>query len=732
MAFNKENLVFVLDVRQGTSEEFKQKSIKICANVIKQKICCAKKDFISFVLVGTAETCNEINSNDSPKGYLNIFQYGEEFAPTSWRLLMNFYQFVNETAGNEGKWLDAVVVAFNMLKSASEQNKVKNSRIVLFYDFDYGHNTYDAYNEITQSLLQYEVNLIVVSDNIGYIDNADNNEPQAVFLTDRKSYEQLENQKYALRLVSHSNAKLSNCTEAFNVIVNVKSSRPWCWNSNLRIGSAISIAVSGIIMAKNESTVKLRMIWNETDEELTKEWGYFISGNQICPEQDSLMDGYMLGGSPIPYDETVDDDKLKLPKGLTFMGFIPRNLVYDEYFSGQSTYLILHQRGMTASAKKLDALVRVLLKCNRVILCWKVYSEKFNKPRIVVLIPNEPQPDCPASLNMLEIAHHAQYHFFEFPKLATKKTECSSEQLNAIDNLIDSMDLSLNIKESELPRERQQKSHLPLNQLPHIFEHNFMDIMERKIICKASEDDAMFEEMLNDKNFVEKFWKLPDRIEEHAKEAAKKVKSEFPLLINREWLAKVKAKINAKYNDPPNKDDKDADDGSLEELDFDHVRSLSPAEDFKKLLKHYALPIKNQTQRDIKFNHYASQLRSVVWNLLFKPKFFIDFNKVADALEAYRKRSFVFNAYDDYNIWILNVKAEIMKQRLSTFWEKVIVKKELGLCFLAEPSLEEQRRANEFYSLEFGENSSSSVSAEAEMNNSSIDDLLADITSSAS
>lgn len=38
----------------------------------------------------------------------------------SWQLLMNFYQFVNETAADKGEWLDAVEVAFSMLKSGSE------------------------------------------------------------------------------------------------------------------------------------------------------------------------------------------------------------------------------------------------------------------------------------------------------------------------------------------------------------------------------------------------------------------------------------------------------------------------------------------------------------------------------------------------------------------------------------------------------------------------------------
>lgn len=128
---------------------------------------------------------------------------------------------------------------------------------------------------------------------------------------------------------------------------------------------------------------------------MTREWGYFINGNRITPNEDDLIEGYMLGGTPIPFDESADDDedKIKLPTGLTFMGFIPRKSVYDEYFSGDSVYLILHQRGFIRSAKIIDALVRVLLKADRAMLCWKVYSEKFNKPKMVILMPNEVSED---------------------------------------------------------------------------------------------------------------------------------------------------------------------------------------------------------------------------------------------------------------------------------------------------------------------------------------------------
>lgn len=194
-----------------------------------------------------------------------------------------------------------------------------------------------------------------------------------------------------MRLVFECNANLCNLKEAEFFINKTDNKRPWTWNSELRIGTEIKIKITGIIAAKNECTIKLKKVWNEKNEVLTREWGYYIEGNRITPKEDDLIEGYMLGGTPIPYDESVeyDEDQIKLPPGLTFMGFVPKDSIQDEYFSGDSVYLVLHQRGSTRSAKIIDGLVKVLLKSEKALLCWKVYSEKFNKPKIVALIPNQ-------------------------------------------------------------------------------------------------------------------------------------------------------------------------------------------------------------------------------------------------------------------------------------------------------------------------------------------------------
>lgn len=338
------------------------------------------------------------------------------------------------------------------------------------------------------------------------------------------------------------------------------------------------------------------------------------------------------------------------------------------------------------------------------------------------------EDDCPASFSMLEVAHHSQYHFFEFPKLASKHTECSKDQLNAMDHLIDCMDLTLKSEDAETPRDTFEKDLLSFNKLPHIFERNFMDIMERKIICKASETDEQFQEMLKDKNFVEVFWKLPEPIEKSAKNAAKEVKKLFPLEVSEIWLKKLQAREKKKANQTENNEKEEESTNNNVQLAFDHVRSSSPAEDFEQLLKAYVFPIKDSTQRDVKFNHYANQLCTIVKELIFKSDG-EDFEKIAAALTVYRKRCFIFNAFDDYNKWISSIKSQVVNKRMSMFWDKVIVKHELGLCFIGEPSLDEQIKEKDFYSLEFCDDAEpiKLTPEQMEMNDSEMDEMLANI-----
>lgn len=299
---------------------------------------------------------------------------------------------------------------------------------------------------------------------------------------------------------------------------------------------------------------------------------------------------------------------------------------------------------------------------------------------------------CPASFLMYEIATNAQYHYFQFPKLVSKSTECTKEQYKAIDNLIDAMDLTIKNSDSSKSPDHDL---LPFDELQNVFEINLMDTIERKVIAKCEES----QDLLDEKHFMEKFWKLPESIEEPAKEALNCIKDLFSLEVSMAWLeeAKAKTKQTMKFN-TSQYDDEDNELLSMDVLSFDHVRHCSPAEDFESLLQHYVIPLQNITRRDIQFNKYGLQIRNVIWDLIFKQSD-INYEKVAKALKMYIEKSSLFNAFDECNLWLEKLKKEVKQKSLDKFWQDVIVKRKLGLCFAGPITKVEQKLNQKFYNL---------------------------------
>lgn len=293
---------------------------------------------------------------------------------------------------------------------------------------------------------------------------------------------------------------------------------------------------------------------------------------------------------------------------------------------------------------------------------------------------------------MYEIAMYAQYHYIQCPKLISRSTECTKEQYDAIDNLIDAMDLTTRNADS-LKSPKQDL--LPFSELQNVFEVNLMDTIERKVIAQSDQ----LQELLDEKHYREKFWKLPESIEEPAKEALNCIKEVFSLEVSMAWLKEAKDKAKQrKHVEISQYDDEDNELLSLDVLDFDHVRHCSPATDFENLLQHYVIPLKNITRRDVQFNKYGTQIRSVIWDLIFKDSN-IDYKKVCTALEVYKKKSAIFNAFDDYNEWMEKVKKQVVQESLEQFWQDIIVKHELGLCFAGPITKVEEKLSQQFYNL---------------------------------
>ncbi|XP_023235683.1 X-ray repair cross-complementing protein 5-like [Centruroides sculpturatus] len=134
MAANKEAIVIVLDIGpsmcKGSDSPFQ--NAKACIGMILQrKIFSESKDNIALVLCGTSETDNQLaraNKNE----YLNIsVQYNLQTA--SWDLL----QYIQNIEGTSitADYIDALVVAMDILAEQTKNQKFASQRILIFSNF---------------------------------------------------------------------------------------------------------------------------------------------------------------------------------------------------------------------------------------------------------------------------------------------------------------------------------------------------------------------------------------------------------------------------------------------------------------------------------------------------------------------------------------------------------------------------------------------------------------------
>lgn len=85
------------------------------------------------------------------------------------------------------------------------------------------------------------------------------------------------------------------------------------------------------------------------------------------------------------------------------------------------------------------------------------------------------------------------------------------------------------------------------------------------------------------------------------------------------------------------------------------------------------------------YNSIFEEVRNIIWQLLFADPILSCENseKAAAILEEYKGDACFYSPLD-YNDWILKVRDELLKGKYFDFWQDVVVKKQLGLCWAGE------------------------------------------------
>lgn len=316
----------------------------------------------------------------------------------------------------------------------------------------------------------------------------------------------------------------------------------------------------------------------------------------------------------------------------------------------------------------------------------QVYAAR-TKPKMMVLFPNNLLKNNPNhnSFVMHELIYKDNVAKIPLPTIKTQKNEPSPEQYEAVEKLIDSMDLMTagsnegdeDDPEGGNPREAFSKFLNP------VLQHTYRTIAHRAL--HPSEPILMA-----DKDLMA-LLSAPPKIRTQSKPHVEKVKELFklePVVRSSKQalfakMQKITAGADADTDANTNTSTMDRD------TDLIEVGTVTPDEDFAELL-----------QRGERFDTLAVQIQNVISNFVLK-SVALPVEKVLRAVMIYREEAKLLAPYR-YNEWIVEFKATLLQRRKLDTWEKIIVAEKFGLITSTESdrSTVTEEQAAEFYKID--------------------------------
>lgn len=150
--------------------------------------------------------------------------------------------------------------------------------------------------------------------------------------------------------------------------------------------------------------------------------------------------GYKYGGTFISIEKQLKEEKSYKSgeKSYKIYSFTNKNNIDLEYFYKQSSHVILPSSSVENVTKPFYSLVQAMHTTNSVAIARKVFRRDC-APRMVALFPCIDVPDEPWCLIEIELAFAEDRRVMETRPMKSIMKQLSSEQNEAVDNLIDSM-----------------------------------------------------------------------------------------------------------------------------------------------------------------------------------------------------------------------------------------------------------------------------------------------------
>lgn len=515
-------------------------------------------------------------------------------------------------------------------------------------------------------MLQEEIELLAISDCVEHTDA----KQEGHF---SQSQAQNGSQKLFNDVVTKCGGYLCHVDLAENQLLTFqkKKSRAMPWNATLTIGSQLKINVSAYVSVQEEKFLAPFKTECSNPNTYTKMVTEYEQNNQQVekPSVDDVIKAYMYGSTVVPLND--DESYTKTDKCLSCVAFTKKDLVLNEYLSGDGAHVVVPQKKHLKSAALFSALVQAMKKFEVVMIAKKVYRNGL-KPIIVILQP-EFKDNIPY-LSMIQLAFFNDMTLFSFPTLKTKKSEPTKEQEKAIKELVDAMDLMSALDdESGLTEAFSAETSLnPVNQ--HLCRSVAFRALHPSDPLPAIDPELM------------KMIDVPEKIQQDRKDALKEAEELFPLTLVERSVKKIFGQHKTDSLPVDDAMDGETETDAEDEKNIVAIGTVTPADDFGYLMR-----------KGLRFGILADQMQTVIYDLIFRTGTLQE-KKTLECLVMYREQAKLYSPFT-YNNWIKEMKQLLLQRNKTDFWQDFVVKEELGLISDQEAPISTvtRKEQTEFY-----------------------------------
>uniref|UniRef100_A0A914X5S7 VWFA domain-containing protein n=1 Tax=Plectus sambesii TaxID=2011161 RepID=A0A914X5S7_9BILA len=697
MATSKEAVVLLLDVganmalpANNRGDTYLDLALEGIQWILNRKIFAESKDEAALVLFASDTTKNPLEDGDS---YSNIEVVSELQVPTF--DLIKYAQNEVKATENEGDFLSALVVASEVLRGGTEGKKFAQKTIVLLSNL--GGSLVDAdeknYKQIANALQAngIELNVIGADQRKSGEDADDNDDDQAgayAANNDRnqgggakKTDNMLKGEMVISRLLEIVDGETYSLSEALEMLsyFSTRQVKPMPWKCDLELGEQVKVPL--ILYLKTKSA-KLKQTWKRFDPssntEVQAEQMYerlkvaedqpgpstdddndrpfeLPTADQFQVNKEDLVKGYKFGTTLVPFTED-DLNALKYkPDGkcLMILGFTKKEKVLRQYLVGDGTHYAIPNPSDEVGAVAFSALVQAMDEEGLAAIVRYAYNAR-SAPRLGVLFPKRSRDDStkerPDMFVYTALPFSEDLRCFIFPEYPANTEPDDTDQMQAVDELINSMDLTTSHVDAATGRRVEDlRPEQVLN--PHM-QRVYQMLQHRALYPDQPLPDA-------ESRIVRDQLEPRQELVNLAAGAIEKIKRRFLLTPVDDGKRKRRAAAEMFANagataEPAMKMPKQDDDAPA------NIGSVNPVRDFNSLVV-----------RD--FNQAVTQLISMIQQFVFDTLGNQAlYQKALDCLMALRDAALQYAKPASYNEYLMRLKEDCVTNNRTDFWKQLL------------------------------------------------------------